>query len=325
MEKVFTWLDQHNKHGVGRLVFQLFPMIVCVVLFAFFIISSHFFITNLINPFSASEIKIVLNLRDIGVGFFLYFLTAMDYAIIVGRMQVSNPGSKSRLIMNVATCVGCFFGVTLILFLWGFAKDITWLITPILIFAGSVMIKLGYEGKEYFETDKNVRPFLRKPTVAILTTLYKLTRVFTYWMPEIGHPKAEKMPAKTLAKWSFLLPFIIGTDDLIGYMGAMTVYNVFGLLFGIYLADIAIDILIFISPENTKKIVENAYISLFAGYAFLYLAYKSFREAHSVLVGHYNFSDLKILGFGLLFAAVVIIVDLVTSKLPYSHKHIERQ
>ena len=223
-------------------------------------------------------------LYDFAVGFFLYFVTAVDYALIIGRIQAVNSGSKARFIMNVFTCVGCFVGVTLVLFLWGFAKEINWLIFPILIFAGAVMLKLAQENIEYFENSNIIPKFVRVVTAKTLNLGGKIAKPFVFWVPELSTPKAEKMSLTAIAKWSFFLPFIIGVDDLIGYLGAMTIYNVFGLLVGIYTADILIDILIFVSPKLTKKLVENSYISLLASYAFIYLAYKSYSESFHIFM-----------------------------------------
>lgn len=248
-----------------------------------FLALSYLFIVKLINPWSTEAIRIELHTFDVLVGFFLYFVTAVDYALIVGRMQVNNPGAKARVIMNVGTCLGCFVGVSLVLFLWGFAKEVPALIVALLIFAGSVMIKLAYEGREYFESAPQVPSVVRTLMVRLLHVLHALTAMFTFWIPDLGSPNVVRMSAVNLAKWSFFLPFIIGLDDLVGYMGAMTIYNVFSLLFGIYLADILIDILIFVSPTFTKRLVENAYLSLLAAFAFLYLGYKSYSEAFLLL------------------------------------------
>ena len=266
--------------GLHRtLLSQLIPILVCTVLFTLFVTSSVLFITQLINPYSSEKIEISFHLKDFLVGFFLYFITAVDYALIVGRMQTVNRGLTARFVMNVFTCLGCFIGVSLVLFLWGFAKEVDWLIISLLIFAGSVMVKLAYEGLEYFVDAKNIWKPIRVLTAAITTSLHHATEGITFWIPELASPKVTKMSLGKLALWSGILPFIIGLDDFIGYMGAMTIYNVFSLLVGIYLADIVIDILIFISPKATKKIVESALLSLLATYAFLYLMYKSFWEA----------------------------------------------
>jgi len=63
----------------------------------------------------------------------------------------------------------------------------------------------------------------------------------------------------------------------------MTIYNVFSLLAGIYLANIVIDILIFASPSFTKKLVKSAILSFLASIAFLYLMYKSYSEAFHLI------------------------------------------
>ncbi len=293
--QTFNWLDKNSDKQSVKLINQLFPVVVCIILFIAFIAASYICIQYFINPFSVEKIRIKLHLFDTLVGFFLYFVTAVDYALIIGRMQVANPGSKARVVMNICTCVGCFFGVTLVLFLWGFAKEIPWLIIPILLFAGSVMLKLAFEGKEYFEESASIPFFIRKGTTKVLNLFHYFSTIFTFWIPELGSPKVKRMTALNLAKWSFFLPFIIGLDDLVGYMGAMTIYNVFSLLFGIYLADILIDILIFISPAFTKKMVENASLSLLAAFAFLYLAYKSYSEAFIYLHESYHLVSWQLL------------------------------
>ncbi len=320
MSNIINWLDNNSTHGKAKLINQLTPVVVCLVLFGFFMLSTYLFIEYAINPNAQEKVQIQLNIKDIAVGFFLYFVTAVDYALIVGRMQVSNPGFRARLVMNIFTCVGCFVGVTLVLFLWGFAKEVPWLIIPILVFAGSVMVKLAYESADYFEHATQIPFVVRKFTEIILRLLYYPTRIFTYWMPELGSPNVTKMSYWSLAKWSFFLPFIIGLDDLVGYMGAMTIYNAFGLLFGIYLADIFIDILIFVSPKITRKLVESAALSILAVYAFVYLAYKSYSEGLLLLEEHYHLTGLNIAEIIICFILLVIIVDFVLSRVITTHK-----
>jgi hypothetical protein len=303
MRNFFAWLDKNADDPSFKRFNQLFPVFVCITLFIAFIGISYLFIEFLINPFSTEKIQIVLHPFDTFVGFFLYFVTAIDYAMIVGRMQISNPGTKARFVMNVGTCVGCFFGVSLVLFLWGFAKEIAWLIIPILFFAGSVMVKLAFQGTEYFKGRKEIPAIIRTVTVQLLDFAHYVTTIFTFWIPELASPKVKRMSMVHLASWSLFLPFIIGLDDLVGYMGAMTIYNVFSLLFGIYLADILIDILIFVSPSFTKKMVENSYLSLLAAFAFIYLAYKSYSEGLLLLHEHYHFNIWQLLA---VFLALVI-------------------
>lgn len=277
--KLLNWVDANPHSLKAKIINQAFPIAVCAIMFLLFVGFTMGFITYLINPFSHDRIPIHLFLFDMAVGFFLYFITAVDYALIIGRMQVENTGIRARFTMNVFTCLGCFAGVSFILFIWGFAKEISWLIIALLIFAGCVMVKLAYEGMEYFKDSKKIWYPLRVFTVNMITVFHNITQALTFWIPELASPDVKKMKLSKLALWSFLLPFIIGIDDFVGYMGAMTIYNVFSLIFGIYLADVVIDILIFISPNFTKKMVQSALLSFLATYAFLYLMYKSFSEA----------------------------------------------
>jgi len=317
MTDLFRWLDKNRNRFPGVVFNQLLPVVVCLTLYFLFLFVSWLFISFGINPVSVEKIRIELHPIDIGVGFFLYFVTAVDYALIIGRMQVSNPGSKSRFIMNVFTCLGCFAGVSIVLFLWGLAKEVAWLIIPILIFAGGVMIKLAFEGKEYYEKNTKVPKSLRRFLVFVLESLHAVSSLLTFWIPELGSPKVKKMTVGSLAIWAFMLPFIIGLDDLVGYMGAMTIYNVFSLLVGIYFADILIDLLIFVSPRFTKKLVENPYLSVLASFAFLYLAYKSIMEA--VLLTHeaYNVSTIS-MGVGL---AMIVLFGIAKSHFPKFGRH----
>ncbi len=315
MIDIFNWLDTNKNTKNGKLLNQLLPIVICTVFYIFFVWSSHYFIAEIINPTLVEKISPEFHWTDVLVGFFLYFVTAIDYALIVGRMQNSNPGSRARVIMNIATVMGCYVGVTLVLFLWGFAKEITWLIIPILIFAGSVMIKLAFEGIDYFKDSKKIPKFFSKATIIVVDALHYLTRAFTFWMPEISKPSVKPMKTVDLIKWSFLLPFIIGLDDLIGYMGAMTIYNVFGLLIGIYFADVFIDILIFVSPKFTKKVVESAILSIIATFAFLFLAYKSFSEALGLVHEKFLVSKESIFIDILIFFLVVILFDVIAAKL----------
>ncbi len=306
-----------NKISIAnhKLFGQLFPVAVCLVLFLIFIVLTNIFISYGINPYSNEKIELHLHLIDVSVGFFLYFVTAIDYALIVGRMQSKNPGLLKRFAMNVFTCLGCFVGVSVVLFLWGFAKEITWLIVPLLVIAGSVMIKLAYEGHDYFAYAQSIPAFIRNFTMITLRILYTPTKIFTFWMPELGSPRVENMSIWKLSQWSFFLPFIIGIDDLVGYMGAMTIYNAYGLLFGIYLADILIDILIFVSPGLTKKLVENAILSLLAVYAFLYLGYKSFAETYHILQSILLISPTYMYVSTLIFLVLVLSVDYLKYKI----------
>lgn len=298
-----------TRVSIENFLYQFFPVVVCGLLLTGFVESTGWMIDFLINPFNQNQILKSFLIKDFVIGFFLYFVTAIDYALIVGRMSVVNKGLKQRFVMNVFTCVGCFVGVTGILFLWGFAKEITGFIVPLLIFAGSVMIKLAYEGHEYFVEAVDIPKILRKITWVILKELYRVTRIFTFWMPDLGSPKVKKMSVWGLIKWSFFLPFIIGVDDLVGYMGAMTIYNAYGLIMGIYVADIVIDILIFVSPKFTKKLVENAVLSLIAAWAFLYLGYKSYSEVGRLIVESWKVSEWKLIGGVLLMAGTIMIYD----------------
>jgi len=180
MEKIFKWLDDNVQTPKGLLLNQLLPISISLLFYVFFIASTHYFLKDIINPNLAKKVSLNFRLVDVIVGAFLYFVTAIDYALIIGRMQVSNPGSKARVIMNISTVIGCYIGVTIVLFVWGFAREITWLIIPILIFAGSVMIKLAYEGLDYFVNSKKIPSIFSNIVKLAVNIFYFLTRVFIF-------------------------------------------------------------------------------------------------------------------------------------------------
>jgi len=142
-------------------------------------------------------------------------------------------------------------------------------------------------------------------------------------MPEISKPSTKPMKLTTLAAWSLILPFTIDLDDLIGYMGAMTIYNVFGLLIGIYFADILIDILIFVSPKLTKKVVNSAILSFIATIAFLYLAYKSYTEAGILVHEHYFVPGKTIFTDLAIFICIIVIIDLIMARIQHRKAYIK--
>jgi len=322
MKNVFYWLD-NNKSKQGKLLNQLVPIGISSILFVLAVLSARFYITDLINPTLNEEVVLKPRLLDILVGFFLYFVTAIDYALVVGRMLVTNQGSKARVIMNSFTVIGGYVGVTLVLFLWGFSKEIIVLVVRILIFAGSVMIKLASEGTDYFEHSQIIPQWVSSSTIFVVNILHYLTRVFTFWMPEISRPSIEPMKPGALMRWSFILPFVIGLDDMVGYLGAMTIYNVYGLLIGIFFADVFIDVIIFISPELTKKVVQSSILSLFATYAFLYLGFKSYHEVLLILQEKMYISNQSIFIDFMLFLLLVIIADLLIAILQNRKSYIQ--
>ena len=119
---VFNWLDKNKNTPRGKVLNQLVPVSTALTLFSFFVFSTHFYIKHLINPTLSNPIHIRIAIKDMLTGFFLYFITAIDYALIVGRMMTKNNGAKARFVMNIGTVLGCYIGVTAILFLWSFGK-----------------------------------------------------------------------------------------------------------------------------------------------------------------------------------------------------------
>ncbi len=314
INKFAEFIDNEERLIVKFLRIWMAP-IVAMLMYVLFIISTRLIIKFLINPYVSNDPVLEIHFVDFVWGFILYFITAVDYAILVGRIQVKNPGIKARFIMNIFTCLGGYIGVELVLLMWGHFKEIDLLIIPILFFAGNVMIRLAHEGHEYYTEDKEIPTFFKNFLYNLVKFFYPFAKFFTFWMPYVT-PKAEKFSSWKLAYLSFILPFLIGLDDLVGYFGAMTIFNAFGLVSGILFADVFIDILLFTKPKFTTKVVQNGIVAVLGTLAFLYLGYKSFSEMVHILED-FNFGNFVLIIIVGLFIVITFFDPLKTRSKKY--------
>ena len=258
---------------------QLLPISVSL---SFFIIFSYltYFILKYINTLNAVEEKILITIiyEQVVLGMFIYLKTAVDYAIFVGRLMDKNQGIKKRLAMNIGTSLGCFFGVSLILIIWSIFKEVKIIMFILLLFSGMILIGLGDNSQEHFhDMNKN----FKTPVQVFFNITRPIVNMFTFFMPE-GSMKAKTLDLKSLFIYSAILPFILGADDLAGYMVLMSISNVFSLLIGIYLADAVIDIFLFTNRKLTTKFVKNKFISYFGAIFFIIIGVLSIIKAINI-------------------------------------------
>ncbi len=255
---------------------QIVPITLSLSLFVVFSVITYGLI-HLLNLSPLVTEKLTLNFiwGQFFLGIFIYLKTSIDYALFVGSLMEKNEGIKKRIAMNVGTQLGCFVGVTAILVLWVFFKEIRWLMCILLLVAGNVLIGLGDGSQEHFES---LDPRLKRP----LEIFFKLTRpvvkFFTFFMPH-GEMKATTMSVKKLFFISGIIPFVLGADDLAGYMVLLAPINVFSLLVGIYFGDAIIDMALFYDPRLTIKIVKNKWVSFLGALFFIGLGLLSIYHA----------------------------------------------
>ncbi len=259
---------------------QLLPIIISLSLFVVFSIITHFLLVGLdslklFNQQLSTEFIWV----QIGLGVFIYLKTAVDYALFVGMLMEKNDGIPKRIAMNVGTQIGCFIGVTGIVILWAFFKEIHWLMAILLVIAAMILFGLGDGSQEHFE---EIHPYLRKPLQLFFDFTRPIVKVFTFFMPD-SEMKPTIFGIKKLFLVSMIIPFALGADDLAGYMTLLTPFNIFSLLVGIYFGDAIIDIALFWNRDSTVKIVKNKWISYLGAIFFIGLGIMSIIHAISYI------------------------------------------
>ncbi len=258
---------------------QLIPIVLSFTLFAIFSVSTYGILFGL-NLFVSEPLKISIVITQFLLGIFIYLKTSVDYALFVGGLMEKNPGIKNRIAMNVGTQIGCFIGVTAIVVLWTFFREIHWLMAILLIVAGMILIGLGDGSQEHFES---LPGWVKRPLEVFFNLTRPIVSLFTFFMPDSEmSPKA--MSWGRLFFISGIIPFALGADDLAGYMVLLTATNVFSLLLGIYFGDAIIDIALFAKPEWTVAVVKNRWVSYLGAVFFVFLAVMSFIHAVSLFL-----------------------------------------
>ena len=255
---------------------QVLPVFLSLTIFSICGVLT-FGLLHILNSLDIVTIKIPLAFiwTQFFLGIFIYLKTSVDYALFVGGLMEKNPGIPNRIAMNVGTQVGCFLGVTAIVILWVFFKEIHWLMAILLIVAGNILIGLGDGSQEHFETLPTV---FRKPLEVFFKLARPIVKLFTFFMPH-SEMKPISMSTKALFFVSGIIPFALGADDLAGYMVLMAPINIFSLLLGIYFGDAIIDIALFSNPKITVRIVKNKWVSYFGALFFIGLGILSIIHA----------------------------------------------
>lgn len=224
--------------------------------------------------------KIALNFRwtDILVGAIVYFKTAVDFAILMGRLMHQNPGWKKRIALEIGTAFGNALGTVLILALWVIFKELRFILAIMILLAALALFELAYAGLEHFAAWQEQRGIKR----ALYELMDKVLSAITYYVRPITSkiiPNFREkvgggaaLPWKSLLLFSFTVPFVLGLDNFAGYVPLFSLVNVFGFGIGVLAAHTLLNITLFLSPRKTVALVRNEWVSFLGALAFLILA-----------------------------------------------------
>ncbi len=268
---------------------QIIPVSLTVVVFFFLVLLLWLQILGL-NYFTETDIQIRIDWVDVLVGMTIYLKTSIDFAIYIGNLMSRNPGWKSRVAIEIGTAAGNAAGTMAILLLWDFFREVRWLLFIMILLAALVLFKLAEEGLEHAKTEDKKFPRWFTKTVDMLEHWLSLLNkaiapVLRFVIPNVSMKSGTHLRFWPLFLLAFTVPFILGLDDFAGYVPLFSVVNVFGFAIGVFLGHMILNVLLYISPERTIKIVKNPIISLLGSIAFVLLGIWGLYEAVK-LIGH---------------------------------------
>lgn len=242
-----------------------------------------------LNMFTVEDISTTIQPLDILIGLTIYLKTAIDFAIFIGNLMHKNPGLKGRISIELGSAVGNAAGTMAILLIWTFFKEVQWLLVVMLFIAAIVLFKLAEDSLEHAHDAKNHPKWFMQ----IVHKLEKALRFFNKFtnpllgkiLPHGGMKAAAFTTFWGLFGFAFSVPFILGLDDFAGYVPLFSVINVFGFGIGVFLGHMILNILLYINPEKTIKLVKLPVIALIGAIAFVGLGLYGFYEIIH-LIGH---------------------------------------
>ena len=232
-----------------------------------------------------------IHIRDILIGSTIYLKTSVDFAIFIGNIMRHYRGVKGRIAIEIGTAFGNALGTVVVLVIWNFFKEIKPLLAIMIFFAALVLVKLAEEG---FEHAREFTSRRQKHLKAAITKLEDATKKFNgishhvlkFIIPNLSLQPKKGLSFLGLINFSFTVPFILGLDDFAGYVPLFNVVNVLGFSMGVVIGHMVLNLLLFLSPEKTIKIVKNPLISLLGSIVFILLAVWGIIEVYKILFLH---------------------------------------
>ncbi len=251
---------------------QIIPVVLTAVVALLLIVVLRLEI-GVINSFIGSDLSTHLRWRDVLIGATIYLKTSIDFAIFIARLMDNNRGWKSRIAIEIGTAAGNAAGTLVILLVWSVFQEVAWLLAIMIFIASLVLFRLAEEGLEHIVDESLKRYPLIQSSVhgfsKLLITLNRVTEpVLRYIIPNINIRQKGALTFWGLFSFSLLIPFILGLDDFAGYVPLFNIVNVFGFAVGVFLGHMVLNALLFISPDQTIKVIKNPAISLLGSMAF---------------------------------------------------------
>ncbi len=247
----------------------------------------------ILNLFSVKDIVPHIRISDVLVGLTIYLKTSVDFAIFIGNLMAAYPGWKNRIAIEIGTALGNALGTMIVLALWNFFRNITWLLAIMIFIAALVLFELAEEGIEHAKEGDRGYPIWFCRVIDAVELFLKSTNritgvVLKYIVPDMSMKTARNLGFVGLFVSSFTIPFILGLDDFAGYVPVFNVVNVLGFSIGVLAGHMILNIFLFISPKKTIQIVKNPYISFAGSLAFIGLAFWGIFEVYKLLVLHHS-------------------------------------
>lgn len=234
---------------------------------------------------------ILLTIRpaDVIVGMTIYFKTAIDFAVFMGRLMAAHTGWRNRIAIEIGSAAGNAIGTILIIGMWVVFKDIELLLAAMVLVAALVLFGLAHNSLEHIETweaeggiKRTLFRFLHRFLDPIKTVI---DPVLSRIVPDLrGKLEGnDGVPWKRLLLFSGTVPFILGLDDFAGYVPLFSIVNVYGFSFGVFAAHTALNIALFLSPKRTIDAVRNDYVNFFGALAFVGIALYGIVDAGRII------------------------------------------
>jgi len=273
-----------RTHFIEQVVPLVLTVVVCAALIAVIWLE-----ILLLNRFTSTHIVIQVRWTDVLIGMTIYLKTSVDFAIFIGNLMHSARGWKNRVMIEIGTAIGNALGTIIILALWDIFRDIKPLLGIMIVWAALVLFKLAEDGFEHARDKTYSLPkwfyALVDKTEGGVKLINKFTSpVLSRLMPHLSMTPPKYLTLFGLFLFSFRVPFILGLDDFAGYVPVFDIVNVFGFSIGVLGGHMILNILLFISPEHTIKIVKHPVISFLGSIAFVLLAIWGLYEVIHLLI-----------------------------------------
>ena len=243
------------------------------------------------NIFTRIDILRKIHLSDILIGMTIYLKTSVDFAIFIGNLMTRYHTWKYRIAIEIGTAVGNALGTAVVLFIWNIFREVEIVLAIMIVIASFVLLKLAEEGlehiKEYSTTLPNWLNQSSRTFEHLLKNFNKLGQpVLKFVIPNLSLKPKKGLTFLGLLGFSFTVPFILGLDDFAGYVPLFNIVNVLGFSIGVLVGHMILNILLFISPVKTVKIVKNPYIAFGGSIIFVGLAVLGFYEVWKMIFMH---------------------------------------